>query len=454
VGRYHPAVERGRITYIALPSPRRDELCSALVERGFQVSAFGTGGEALDALPEVDPEVVVTELLLPDMDGLEVCRSLPERRPGVPVVVVTSSGLDRVVEALRVGALDFLEKPLRPDVLALTLDRAVAHHRIRSEIRLLRRRVRDTQVSALLGESAPMRRLAGLIERVADTSASVLIVGESGTGKELVARQLHQRSRRAPSPFVAINCAAVPEALLESELFGHARGAFTDAKSARRGLFGKADGGTLLLDEIGDMPLGLQPKLLRVIQERTVRPVGSDEEVPIDVRVIAATHRSLDEMVEQERFRGDLLYRLDVIRLEVPPLRDRGADVLVLAQSFLEACNARFGRHVTGFDPSAARRLMEYSWPGNVRELQNCVERAVVLAEHDLVVAEDLQLRGLSAPPRVEPARSLGLSLAQVELAHIRAVLASVDGNKALAARILDIDRKTLRRKLEEGGEA
>ena len=219
----------------------------------------------------------------------------------------------------------------------------------------------------------------------------------------------------------------------------------------RKGLFGKADGGTLLLDEIGDMPLGLQPKLLRVIQERTVRPVGSDDEVPIDVRVIAATHRALDEMVDQERFRGDLLYRLDVIRLDVPPLRDRGTDVLVLAQSFLEACAARFGRDVTGFDPGAARRLMEYSWPGNVRELQNCVERAVVLAEHDLVVAEDLRLRGPSSPPRAEPTRSLGLTLAQVELAHIRAVLASVDGNKAEAARVLGIDRKTLRRKLEEG---
>ncbi len=442
--------------YIASPTARRDGLCAALGERGFQVLVYDRGVDALAALADDDPEVVVTELQLPDMDGLEICRLLPEQRPGVPVLVLTSSGLDRVVEALRVGAHDFLEKPLRPDVLALTLDRAVAHSRLRREIRLLRRRVRETRGEAILGDSPPMRRLVRLIDRVADTTASVLIVGESGTGKEVVARQLHERSRRAASPFVAVNCAAVPEALLESELFGHVKGAYTDAKGTRRGLFGRAHGGTLLLDEIGDMPMTLQPKLLRAIQERTIRPVGSDEEVHVDVRVLAATHRSLDEMVDEGRFRGDLLYRLDVIRLDVPPLRERGNDILMLAQNHLVACAARFDREVSGFDPAAARRLMEAPWPGNVRELQNCVERAVVLAEHDHVLVEDLDLRsrGKTPQPRPETPHPTHHTLAQVEVAYIRRVLASVGGNKAEAARVLDIDRKTLRRKLQDADEA
>ncbi len=432
----------------------------ALVARGHVVTAFASPEPALEALDgDADPDVVLTDLQMGRMDGLAVCKRVVEQRPDTPVIVATAFGsMETAVEALRAGALDFLNKPLDIDVLALTIERAVEHHRLKREVRRLKRRAREVDSpSNLVGDSEPMRQLARLIQRVAKVPSSVLISGESGTGKELVARALHEQGPRSDRPFVAINCAAMPEALLESELFGHARGAFTGAAGQRQGLFVRASGGTLFLDEIGDMPQGLQPKLLRALQERTVRPVGGDAEVPIDVRVIAATHRDLEAAVDAGTFRGDLLYRLDVIRVDLPPLRARGTDVLLLAQTFIRLQNAVLETAVTGLTPHAARRLMDYDWPGNVRELANCIERAVVLAEGAEIALGDLPAKLQRFEPSTtalavvdDPAAMA--PMAEVEKRYILRVLEAVSGNKATAARILQIDRKTLYRKLERWG--
>jgi two-component system response regulator HydG len=324
-------------------------------------------------------------------------------------------------------------------------------------VRRLRRVVDDASgFGDLVGTSAAMMRVYDLLSRVADSEASVLISGESGTGKELVARALHRQSRRANGPFVAVDCASVPEALLESELFGHSRGAFTDARGARTGLFVQAHGGTLFLDEIGELPLSLQPKLLRALQERTVRPVGADRETPFDVRLVAATNRDLESEVEERRFREDLWFRINVIHVELPALRARGADVLLLAQRFATRAAARAGKRVVGIAPTAASLLQAYPWPGNVRELQNCMERAVALTVFDQIVPDDL-------PDRVRAYRGSHIVLAsedpselapleEVERRYVLRVLQALGGNKTLAARTLGLDRKTLYRKLERWG--
>jgi two-component system response regulator HydG len=304
----------------------------------------------------------------------------------------------------------------------------------------------------IVGTSPPMLKVGELITRVAATETTVLITGESGTGKELVAKALHARSDRRDGPFVAINCAAMPESLLESELFGHVRGAFTDARSARLGLLVKASLGTLFLDEIAEMPSGMQAKLLRALQERTVRPVGGDQEQPFSARIIAATNRDLEAEVEEKRFREDLFYRINVVRIEVPPLRARGNDILQLAQHFLERYAARSRRAVVGMTHDAADRLSRYPWPGNVRELQNCIERAVTLAQSDRIGADDLPDKiddyspGGMAIDASNPVELLPME--EVERRHIRKVLEAVGGNKTLAAQILGFDRRTLYRKL------
>jgi two-component system response regulator HydG len=306
----------------------------------------------------------------------------------------------------------------------------------------------------MIGESPVMKRMYDVIARVADTEATVLVSGESGTGKELVARALHARSARAKGPFVAINCAAMPEPLLESELFGHVKGAFTDARGTRAGLFVRATGGTLFLDEIGEMPLGMQAKLLRALQERMLRPVGGDSEVPFDVRIVAATNRDLDIEVEQKRFREDLFYRINVVQVQVPALRERENDVLLLAQSFLDQCQPKERARVEGLTSAAADRLASYPWPGNVRELQNCISRAVALARFDRIGPDDLPERIATFKPstfsleKIDPAKFL--SMEEVERRYICQVLEALRGNKASAAKVLGLDRRTLYRKLDQ----
>jgi DNA-binding NtrC family response regulator len=333
------------------------------------------------------------------------------------------------------------------------LSRAIEHRRLRSEVKQLREVVKRSQsLGEMLGESQAIQSVFQLVETVADSGTTILVTGESGTGKELVARAIHARGPRRDRPFVALNCAAMPVTLLESELFGHVRGAFTDARRDRPGLFVQASGGTLFLDEIGDMPMEMQAKLLRVLQERKVRPVGSDKEIPFDVRLITATNRDLESDIEQGRFRSDLYFRVNVVAIDLPPLRARNRDVLILAQSFLERAALRLDKAVKDISQAAAQRLLDYDWPGNVRELENCIERAVTLTKFSQIAVEDL-------PERIREHRSERfvidatdpaslLSLAEVELRYIQRVLAAVGGNKSRAAKILGLDRRSLYRRI------
>ncbi len=430
-----------------------------LKKRGFAVVTFGAGVDAIAALPEHDVDVVVTDLNMKGMTGLELCQRIVADRPDLPVIMLTAFGsFETAVGAIRAGAYDFVTKPVEIEALAIAIRRAAEHRQLRGEVKRLREVVASTRGRGdLIGASPAMQQVYTLIDQVSGTDATVMITGESGTGKEIVARAIHDKSRRKSGPFVAINCAAVPEALLESELFGHAKGAFTDAKQSRQGLFQQANGGTLLLDEIGEMALSLQPKLLRAIQERKVRPVGAETESTIDVRLVAATNRDLEEMVEDKRFREDLYYRINVIHIPLPPLRTRGGDVLLLAQHMLRQYAAVFDKKVLGLSPAAAERLMAYDWPGNVRELGNCLERAVALAHFEEIQVEDLPEKIRNRPSPRSPSLSGNelpelLTLEEVERRHVLRVLEACHGNRTDAAKILGLDRKTLYRKLLRWG--
>ncbi|HEY1957013.1 MAG TPA: sigma-54 dependent transcriptional regulator [Polyangiaceae bacterium] len=423
--------------------------------RGYDASCCGSSDVAFAEVMDARADVVITDIRMPNMNGIELCDRIVANRPDVPVAVMTAFGdLQTAIATIRAGAFDFLAKPFDIDDLVLVVERAINQRTLREEVKRLRmERGESNSSSALLGESAALRSVARMIQRVADTDSVVLVTGETGTGKELVARAIHEQSRRRDGTFVAINCGALPDALLESELFGHVRGAFTDARENRTGLFAEASGGTLLLDEIGDMQPSMQVKLLRALETRTVRPVGSNVEVPFDARIIAATHRDLDTAVEEGRFREDLLYRLNVIPIELPPLRGRGGDVLVLAQHFLDRFSQRADKKVRGLSQAVAERLLSYAWPGNVRELQNAIERAVALAQHEQIVVEDLpakirDYRRSHVIVTADDPEEL-VSMEEVERRYVARVLESAGGNKNFAARILGWDRKTLYRRLE-----
>ena len=446
---------RGRILIVDDEPEFCRVLETGLRQFGFEIASGGSREEAMRCLATGDFDVVVADINLRGESGLDLCARVVAEYPDTPVVLITAFGsLDTAIGAIRAGAYDFITKPFELEALEITLDRAVDHHRLKLEVQSLRGIVAGAQrFDEMIGASPAMQRLFDLVRRVADSEASVLITGESGTGKEGIARAIHRHSRRQAGPFVAFNCAAVPESLLESEFFGHVRGAFTDAKIEREGLFLQADGGTLFLDEIGDLALTLQPKLLRAIQERKVRPVGGTVEVPFNARLVAATNHDLEEEVRAGRFREDLFFRVQVVHLEVPPLRVRGNDVLLLAQHFLGLFAPASGKRVTGLSSEAARKLRDYPWPGNVRELQNCLERAVALCEHEEIVIADLPdriRRFQSAGPSTDYGHAVPLlRLEEVERRHILQVLETVSGNKSRAAKILGLDRKTLYRKLE-----
>jgi two-component system response regulator HydG len=426
-----------------------------LRRREFDVAYVTSAQDALARFEQEDYGLVITDVNMAGMSGVELCRQLVSRREDMPVIVITAyANMETAIAAIRAGAYDFVTKPFDMDELALTIERALKHRALREEVKRLRRAVDGTQrFDDILGGSPAMTKMCELVTRVAGTETTVLITGESGTGKELVAKALHTKSGRKEGPFVAINCAAMPETLLESELFGHTKGAFTDARTARPGLFIKASRGTLFLDEIGEMPPGMQAKLLRALQERTVRPVGGDQEQPFDARIIAATNRDLETEVEEKRFREDLFYRINVVRIHVPPLRARGSDILLLAQNFLERYAAQSRRPVVGMTSASADKLLSYPWPGNVRELQNCIERAVALAQFDQIGVDDLpeKIRDYkTARINIEsndPAELLPME--EVERRYILKVLEAVGGNKTLAAQVLGFDRRTLYRKLE-----
>ncbi|TWT51187.1 Transcriptional regulatory protein ZraR [Rubripirellula amarantea] len=428
---------------------------TTLTMKGFEVSWCQNAADALERIQQVDIDAVLTDVKMPGTSGIELCEQIHKIRRQLPVVVMTAFGsLETAVSALRAGAYDFVTKPFEIDLLVATLSRAVDYGRLQSQVRLLTDQIAKAEsFGELIGQSKPMRALYEQLGRVADSESSILITGESGTGKEVVARSIHQQSKRASKPFVAVNCAALSESLLESELFGHSKGAFTDARNERAGLFAEANGGTLLLDEMGDMPMALQVKLLRALEEGKIRPVGSDKEVEVDVRVLTATHRDLESAVEEGRFREDLFYRINVIQLHLPPLRARGNDILLIANHFVTIFAKRSGKSVNGLSESAAEKLLSYSWPGNIRQLRNVIERAVALTRFDQISVEDL-------PEKIRDHRQTSVfiggddptelvTIEELERRYIDHVLGCVQGNKTLAAQILGVDRKTLYRKLK-----
>ena len=430
-----------------------------LSHRGLEVSWHTNAADAFEAIKVGTYDVVLTDLRMPGMDGIDLCTRISANHPNVPVVVMTAFGnLDSAVAAIRAGAYDFVTKPVEMEMLALTLQRAVVHRSLQEKVKRLSEVVENAgRFEEILGNSSAMKDLYGRLSRVADSETSVLIRGESGTGKELVARALHRRSRRRDKPFVALNCAAMPDNLLESELFGHTRGAFTDAAQARKGLIFEADSGTLFFDEIGDMPTALQSKLLRALEERRVRPVGANQEEPFDVRVVCATNRDLETALEDGRFREDLYFRINVIQINLPPLRARGSDVLLLAQHFIEQFAESSSKLVTGMSRAVAEKLTDYAWPGNVRELRNAIEHAVALTGFEELTVEDLpqRIRAYESSQIVlggqDPAELLPME--EVERRYISHVMKAVGENKTTAARVLGMDRKTLYRKLQQYGE-
>ncbi len=370
---------KGHILIIEDDQDMGEMLDFGLSRRGFTSRSLLTGQAGIAAIAGDMPDVVLTDINLPDISGIQVCREVAEKWPEIPVIMMTAFGsLDTAIEAIRAGAYDFITKPLDMDLLALTLLRAVDHRNLKRQVQILSEKIeRSHSFSELIGESPIMQEFFARLQRIADAETSVLIIGESGSGKEITARALHEYSRRKDKPFVAINCSALPENLLESELFGHVKGAFTNAWQDRTGLLLEASGGTLFLDEIGDIPLSLQPKLLRALEERRIRPVGGNKEVSFDVRILAATNMDIEAAVAEGRFREDLYYRLNVIKVDIPPLRKRGTDILLLAHKFIGAVAEKLDKKVTGLADSTVKRLLNYQWPGNVRELRNAMEHGV-----------------------------------------------------------------------------
>jgi two-component system response regulator HydG len=423
---------------------------------GFDAEVAAGGAAALERFGKEPADVVVTDLRMKGMDGLDVLSGIKEVDPTVPVVIMTAFGaIESAVEAMRRGAFHYITKPFELGTLRALIERACRERALTSENALLRQTLRaDRSTRPLLGQSLAMRQLRALIDKVAEAPSSVLISGETGSGKELVARAIHDSGPRADRAFVAINCAALPEPLLESELFGHARGAFTGAATNRRGLFVEAQEGTIFLDEIGDLPLPLQGKLLRVLQSGEVRPVGSETTRNVDVRCIAATHKDLAQLVEKGLFRQDLFFRLDVLRVPVPPLRDRSEDIPLLVEHFLSKSGARAPQSLlAGFEPDALDFLASCDWPGNVRQLENLVERLAVTAQTRLATVTDVQ-RALGTAPSSDPIRRLvtnPLTLQDLEDRYISGVLAAVGGSKQRAAEILGVDPSTLYRREKRG---
>ena len=437
----------------------RGMLRTMLRSWGYAVSEAADGDEALNLVRERAFDAVLTDVRMARMDGIHTLKSVLEYNPALPVVLMTAySSVETAVEALRLGAYDYLVKPLDFEILRHTLRQAIEHSRLSVENRELRRQLSEAAARpGILGRSPAMLAMQETIATVAPTEATVLITGESGTGKELVARALHSGSARADKPMVTVNCAALAENLLESELFGHEKGSFTGADRRREGRFVQANGGTLFLDEIGEIPLPLQAKLLRALQEGEVQRVGSDAPLTVDVRVLAATNRDLREEVARRRFREDLYFRLNVISLEVPPLRDRGEDIPVLAAHFLERFAGRNRKSIRGFSPQAVDSLLRYAWPGNVRELENAVERAVILCNGDLITRRELPAAITEAASPEEASSAAvgalaGLPLDELERRAIGETLRCTGDNKSEAARQLGITRATLHNKLRKYG--
>jgi DNA-binding NtrC family response regulator len=433
----------------------RDFLAEVLVREGYQVRAVG-GGEECVRVAETEPfDLALVDLRMPDLDGIEVVKRLATLQPGVPVLILTAFvTMETAIEAIQAGAWDYLSKPLRVEEIEVTVRRALEVHRVVRENRQYREELRERyRVENFVGQAPEMLAIYKTVARVATHDTTVLIQGETGTGKELIARAIHYAGPRGAGPFVVVECTALPEALFESELFGHERGAFTGAVRTRRGLLETAGGGTCFLDEVGELSPALQAKLLRVLQERVVRRVGGNETIPVDLRVIAATNRDLKKRVEEGEFREDLYYRLNVVTIRIPALRDRRQDIPLLAQHFLAKYRQASSRPVSGLARETLELLAAHDWPGNVRELEHVVERAVALSSSELILPENLppEVRPAVAPPPELPSR--WMTLEELRRWYVDRVLAHTDGNKQRAADILGIDRRTLYRMFERDSE-
>ena len=424
---------------------------------GYEVETAASGEEALALVETFGPDVILTDVKMPKMGGLDLLATLKAKGNEATVIVMSAYGnIDLAIEAMKAGAYDYLHKPFKAEEVLLCLRKAEERESLRRENRALRQEMRKENVfEELLAKSPQMEAIFKTISKVADYKTTALITGESGVGKELVARAIHRRSARKNGPFVAVNCGAIPENLLESELFGYKRGAFTDATTDRAGLFEEAEKGTLLLDEIGELPLALQVKLLRVLQEETFRRLGDNRDMKTDVRILAATHRDLAAETRAGRFREDLYYRINVLPIAVPPLRERREDIPILLDHFLARNNVRFGTAIRGFDAEARRHLLEYAWPGNVRELENTVERAMVLAESETIGAEELPERIRESRDPIQLVLQSGeLSIKKtariIEEVLIRRALQKTKGNRTRAAEVLEISHRALLYKIKD----
>jgi DNA-binding NtrC family response regulator len=446
--------DRSRLLIVDDDRAMREMLESLFADSGYESASAGSADEAVERCRDEEFDVVLSDIKMPGRSGVDLVGDLREIRPDTPVILMTAFGtIDSAVEAMRAGALDYITKPFEPDAVLVAVERALERRILEQENRQLRRAVdRTSQLGDLIGTSSAMREIFALIRRVAHNRSSVLISGKSGTGKEVVARTIHFHGNRADKPFVPVNCTAIPEGLLESELFGHVRGAFTGAHASKRGLFEHAEGGTLFLDEIGDMPPGLQGKLLRVLQDRVVRPVGGNQNISVDVRIIAASNKDLLEEVDLGNFREDLYYRLNVIPIRIPPLRERPDDIPALVNAFLDRHSDGSGRTISA---DAMKILCAAEWRGNGRELENVIERALALTDAPELTPGDLPTLRVD-PDQEDPvtdvlqnALARGLTLRELQDLYTEQVLKACNGNKVRAAATLGIDRKTLYRRAE-----
>jgi len=431
----------------------RESLERTLTREGYRVVLASDGRAALERVQAGGVDLIVTDLRMPGLTGLELLRAAKAIMPDVDVILLTAFGtVEEAVKAMKDGAYDFLTKPFRREQLIKLVDKALERRDLIEQNKELKKQLEDIRAKGqMIGSSPAYRRMLSLVEQVADSSATILIQGESGAGKELVARTIHERSGRRAGPFVAVNCAALPETLLESELFGYEKGAFTGAAGRKEGRFELANGGTLFLDEVADLSLVTQPKILRMLQEGEFERLGGTRTLQVDVRIVAATNQDLAEMVKEKRFREDLYYRLNVITVRVPPLRERHEDIRLLAQHYLRVYAAKNGRKLESFSNEALERLESYKWPGNVRELENLIERTVLLARKDRIDAEDLpeEVAGVKRPPRDAILELVGTPLAEIEQRLLDETLRITGGNKTQAAKLLGIDVRTVARKLE-----
>lgn len=446
-----------RITILIVDddSGHRGMLTTLLADWGFRMEAVPDGETAVARCREQAFDLILMDVRMTGISGIEALKEIKAYNPAIPILIMTAySDVETAVAAIKAGAYDYLTKPLDFEDLRLTMERALDHAALRDENKVLRQTLATSFDSGgIIGQSAAMRRLMEMLATIAPSEATVMVTGESGTGKELIARAIHANSPRRKGPYIAVNCAALTETLLESELFGHEKGAFTGAERRREGRFLAADKGTIFLDEIGEMPLSMQVKLLRAIQEREIQRVGGDQTLKIDVRIVAATNRNLLAEVDAGRFRQDLYYRLNVVALALPPLREREEDIPLLAAHFLKKFAEKNGKHIKGFTPEAMDRMLKHAWPGNVRELENAVERAVVLTLGEYIGERELPpaLSGGADEPR--PGSFANLTLEELERVAILDALAAADGNKSEAARRLGITRKTMHAKLAKYGE-